>query len=48
MKMKNEEEENQLLVQLFYNFHFRRDDSLIQEHHQCEKIFQKYPFNQKI
>ena len=25
---ENEEEENQLLVQLFYSFHFHRDDSL--------------------
>ena len=45
---ENEEEENQLLVQLFYNFHFHRDDFLILEHHPCEKFFQKYPVNQKI
>ena len=48
MKMKNEEEENQLLVQLFYDFDFHRSDSLILEHYRCEKIFQKYSFNQKI
>ena len=48
MKKKNEEEENQLLVRLFYNYHFHRSDSLILERHQCEKIFQKYPFSKKI
>ena len=30
MKMKNEEEENQLLV---HNYHFQRGDPLILEHH---------------
>ena len=48
MKMKNEEEENQLLVQLFYDFDFHMSDSLILEHHQGEKIFQKYLFSKKI
>jgi len=46
--MKNEEEENQLHVQLFFNYHFHRGDYLILEHHQCERIFQKYLFDQKI
>ena len=32
MKMKNEEEENQLPVQLVYNYNFHRGDFLILEH----------------
>ena len=46
--MKNEEEKNQLLVELCYNYHFHSDDSLILDHHDCEKNFQKYSINQKI
>ena len=42
MKMKNEEEENQLPVDLCYNNHFHRSDSLTLEHHHCEKNFRKY------
>ena len=41
MKMKNEEEENQLLVELCYNYHFHRSKSSIIERSHCEKIFQK-------
>ena len=40
MKMKNEEEKNQLLVELCYNYHFHRSDSSILDHHHCEKVFQ--------
>jgi len=46
--MKNEEEKNQLLVEMWYNYHFHRTDSSIFDHHRCERIFQKYSFNQKI
>ena len=48
MKMKNEEEKNQLLVELCYNYLFHRSYSLILDHHHCENIFQKYSINQKI
>ena len=43
--MKNEEEEDQLLVELCYNYHFHSGDSLILDHHHCEKNFSKI-FNQ--
>ena len=42
MTMKNEEEKNQLLVELCYNYHFHSSDSLILDHLHCEEIFQKY------
>ena len=48
MKMKNQEEKNRLLVELCYNYHFHMGDSSILDHHHCERIFQKYSFNQKI
>ena len=41
MKMKSEEEKNQLLVELCYNYHFHSSDSLILDHHHCEKKFSK-------
>ena len=46
--MKNEEEKNRLLVELCYNYHFHMGDSSILDYHHCERIFQKYSFNQKI
>ena len=46
--MKNEEENNQRLVELGYNFHFHSSDSFILDHHHCEKIFQNNSINQKI
>ena len=48
MKIKNEEEKNQLLVELCYKYHFYTNESSILEDHHCEKTFKKYLFNQKI
>ena len=48
MKMKNEEEKNQLLVELVYNYHFHISETSILEHDHCEKIFEKYLFSKKI
>ena len=39
--MKNEEEKNQLLVELCYNYHFHSSDSLILDHLRYQKIFKK-------
>ena len=48
MKMKNEKEKNELLVELFYNHHFHISEFSIIEHYHREKIFEKYLFNLKI
>ena len=48
IKMKKEEEKNELLVELFYKYHFHISESSILEHYHCEKIFKKYLFSQKI
>ena len=45
MKMKNEEEKNQLLVELCYKYHFHMSEISILEDHYCEKIFEKYFVN---
>ena len=41
MKMKNEEEKNQLPVELFYNYHFHISESSILEHYHCENSLKK-------
>ena len=43
--MNNEEEKNQLLVELCYNYRFHRSDSSILNHHHYEKKISKI-FNQ--
>ena len=48
MKMKNEEEKNQLLVELVYNYHFHISETSILQHGHCENFFEKYFFSQKI
>ena len=45
---ENEEEKDQLLLYLCYNCYFFRRNFWILVRHRCEKIFQKYYFNQKI
>ncbi len=45
---ENEEEKIERLVELSYNYHFHRNETLILGCHHCEKNFQKYSFSQKI